>query len=302
MDHQSLPTKHHSIFYINNGTYYDNLESHSSENETATSPTHDTILGCVIVLLVAFLWACGDICYRLINLHCFNNQNKQYISKWTLTCFFNSAIGFLMLTFWWCIFIDQPILIPNLYQIIWIGILSSLMLLANLMQFLSVIMTSPFFLNIAMFGKIPLSFVADIFIHHYEITWLSICGSLLIIISFLMLEVVDPPISWRLCRKAIIGEELSMNDNKKNSQNLILEKNLNHDNTNDNLNININTNHNDINIQKNGTKINNPKNKEGSLYYLLDKENKDSRGESLANMGDAKSTLSSDESIHDVTI
>jgi len=273
-------------------------------------------------LLVAFFWACGDIFYRLINVHCFNNHTEQYISKWMITCFFNSTIGFcVMLTFWWCAYIDEPIVIPNVYQLIWIGILCFLIILANLMQFLSISMTSPFFLNIAMFGKIPLSFIADVFIHHYEITWLSILGSFLIIAGFVMLEVVNPPISWRLCRKAIIGDEISLDDKKDNYQKLIVEKNFhfdegdnndndnNNNNNNDNENVDNNNNDNDnvnnsiennnhYNVQNEETKMAISNNKQ-NLYHLLNTTNKRSLRESVASIGGAPFTLSNDATLCD---
>ena len=63
-------------------------------------------------------------------------------------------------------------------------------------------MTSPFFLNVCLFLKIPLSFILDIFIHDYHATYISISGGICVIIGFLMLEVIGPP-SW-CCKKILI--------------------------------------------------------------------------------------------------
>ena len=213
----------------NNNIFSFIYNNNISDTDLSGNTTSDSWFGCILTLFVSLLWAMADTIYRIMSNNCYN----PFINHFILTCFFNGISGFfIFITFWWVFWFQNsnPFLLPidNLNDIIWVGTVSLLLVIANIFQFLSLSLTSPFFLNVAMFLKIPLSFLVDVYIHGYKITYLSVSGGFLVIIGFLMLEVVNPPnyecCLFIICKKALFGNDYDYNINKLQTQRKFVEK------------------------------------------------------------------------------
>ena len=66
-----------------------------------------------------------------------------------------------------------------------------LLLGVNICFSIAISLTSPLFVNVGNLLVIPLSFIVDMFVHNYHITFLSAIGAVCIIIGFLFLEIID---------------------------------------------------------------------------------------------------------------
>ena len=170
------------------------LEIESQKSNSSSGETHDTLYGAVLILLAALLSAVGDVVYRIGATKTLN-RDKILGLPLIVTFFFNGLYGFVILSTFWGIFYIEPFVMPNYWDMYWILFVSIVLMVANVVQFISISMTSPFFLNVCLFLKIPLSFIIDVFVHDYKPGLYSISGGILVIIGFLMLEIISPP-SW----------------------------------------------------------------------------------------------------------
>lgn len=168
------------------------------------SKTKDTFFGCGLTLAVSLFWGLGDIFYRITSNKCLNTNHKLLS-----ILFFNSTSGFIILiTFCWIIPYlyfsnNDSIQLPTIYELYWILGISMLYIIGNIVQFISITYTSPFFLNIIMFLKIPMSFIVDVFVNNYKINLYAILGGLSVILGFLIIEIIPPPCNNNKKEKSI---------------------------------------------------------------------------------------------------
>lgn len=179
------------------------IEIESQKSDDSSSQTHDTLQGALLILLAALFSACGDVVYRIGATKTLN-RDKIYGLQLIVTFFFNGLYGFVIATTFWGVFYIEPFVMPNTTDMYWILFVSIVLMLANVVQFISISMTSPFFLNVCLFLKIPLSFIIDIFVHDYKPGYYSISGGVLVIIGFLMLEIISPPKCCGKCREILL--------------------------------------------------------------------------------------------------
>lgn len=187
------------IFFAFSSVACFTLEIESQKTGNSSSQTHDTLQGALLILLAALFSALGDVVYRIGATKTLN-RDKIYGLQLIVTFFFNGLYGFVIATTFWGIFYIEPFVMPSTSDIYWILCVSIVLMLANVVQFISITMTSPFFLNVCLFLKIPLSFIIDIFIHDYKPGIYSISGGVLVILGFMMLEIVAPPKCCGKCK------------------------------------------------------------------------------------------------------
>eukprot|EP01084_Bolivina_argentea_P259158 437185_1 len=172
------------------------IESQKPDNG---SKTHDTLSGALLILLAALFSGMGDVVYR-IGANKTLNRDNIYGLPLIVTFFFNGLYGLVIASTFWGVFYIEEFEMPNLEDIYLIFGVSIVLMFANVVQFISITMTSPFFLNVCLFLKIPLSFGIDIFIHDYKLGLYSTIAGLLVIIGFLMLEIISPPKWFGKCK------------------------------------------------------------------------------------------------------
>jgi len=192
-------------------------EAKHKKKNSAGNGVDDTVWGCMLCLLANFMFAFCDVVAGKVS--------EAYAHKVMGSLYYQIFQGLYQLplflwvwywpktpdteqhsedwsNMWWCIF---PVVALTLN---------------NLSVFIGVTIKSPFYVNIGTLLGIPLAFVVDIFIHHYKPTLVPILGALLLIISFLMLEVIKPPKQLRWCNVAFInaGYDDDDEDLEKNKQ------------------------------------------------------------------------------------
>ena len=164
----------------------------------------DTLWGCSLCLLANFLFAFCDIVANKIS-KAYNNKIMGSLYYQTFQALYQLPL-FLWVWFW-----PKTPTSENKesdWNNIWWCILPAIALTGNNASiYIGVTIKSPFYVNIGTLLGIPVAFIVDIFIHHYKPRMLPIIGAILLIISFLMLEIIQPPKSLAFCEYALYNKE-----------------------------------------------------------------------------------------------
>merc|ERR1712087_392649 len=117
--------------------------------------------------------------------------------------------------FVWVWFWSKPLTQSDWHNIWWCMLPALALTLNNVSIFFGVTIKSPFYVNIGTLLGIPLAFVVDIFVHGYSLQFLPILGAVLLIISFLMLEVIPPPKQLKFLSVALLNKHSASDENAK---------------------------------------------------------------------------------------
>merc|ERR1712228_883046 len=181
-------------------------------NDNKNADNGDTLWGCSLCLVANFLFAFCDIVANKIS-KAYNNKIMGSLYYQTFQALYQLPL-FLWVWFW-----PKTPSSENKesdWHNIWWCMLPAIALTANNASiYIGVTIKSPFYVNIGTLLGIPVAFIVDIFIHHYKPTLLAIIGAILLIISFLMLEVIRPPKSMGFCNYALYNEEIKNMDDQK---------------------------------------------------------------------------------------
>ena len=172
----------------------------------------DTVWGCLVCLLANFLFAFCDVIAGKVS--------QAYEHKVMGPLYYQIFQGLYQLpvflwVWWWPFTPDTEGHPSDWNQIYWCWLPAVALTGNNTSIFIGVTIKSPFYVNIGTLLGIPLAFVVDIFIHHYTPTFMPMLGAILLIISFLMLEVIQPPKVLRWCNHAFINGEKHEGETEK---------------------------------------------------------------------------------------
>eukprot|EP01083_Nonionella_stella_P077593 211952_1 len=186
------------LCYVYEADYQSATTSPSSGDKRAV---HDTIWGCAFSLLANFMFAfCDVIAGKVGQTYNHKIMGPFYYQLWQGLY----QIPIFLWVWWW------PST-PTSWDNIWWCVLPAMALTCNNASvFIGVTIKSPFYVNIGTLLGIPLAFVVDIFVHDYQPTIVPILGAALLILSFLMLEVVQPPDAMSCCNYAFVNHKEDM--------------------------------------------------------------------------------------------
>ena len=194
------------------------MEANSKFNDEYIGGVQDTLWGCLLCLLANFMFAFCDVIAGKVS--------KSYDNKVMGSLYYQIFQGLYQLpvfiwVWWWPLTPTTENKESDWSMIYWSWLPALALSFNNASVFIGVTIKSPFYVNIGTLLGIPLAFVVDIFIHHYKPTIMPMVGAILLIISFLMLEVIQPPKQMRLCHKAFIngGEDEDEEDVKNVDEN-----------------------------------------------------------------------------------
>ena len=187
--------------------------SKTNKNNNDNSDDKDTLMGIILCIISNLLYSFNDILAKQVS--------QSYAHTFMGGILFTSFQGiFSTFIFWWTLYFPKNMIhdIKNheyntfssdLKYTLLVGLSLSL---CNIISFITMAYKSPIFVNVGILLSIPLAYIIDLFIHAYKPAILCIFGAVLLILSFLMLEIIKPPKYLKLCSKSLI----SNNENEQN--------------------------------------------------------------------------------------
>eukprot|EP01084_Bolivina_argentea_P276476 471753_1 len=158
--------------------------NHKKEQNTET---HDTYYGIILTILWTVGFSIYSITTKKMCIYCL--EKDKFIIGSVLFYVFQGIVTAIL--FCWTLYFPKQIEINSFTMdaFKWITINGLTDFTNSVCESIVIALTSPFYMEIASRIGIPISFVADVFVHDYKFNVYAIVGAILIIISFLMLEI-----------------------------------------------------------------------------------------------------------------
>ncbi|ETO18233.1 hypothetical protein RFI_19043 [Reticulomyxa filosa] len=172
---------------------YQQKSSHSSSSSSSNDndSDKDTWYGIILICIVAVASAATDILFNYLSKHTFL-PNATHAQKAVNTFAYQAWNGLITIVFFiWVFWVHtghhHSIIPDTTFEYILIFGTGFFLLLADVTYNFTISITSALFVNLGICLSVPVGFVVDVFVNGYQITILSVVGSLCVVIGFLML-------------------------------------------------------------------------------------------------------------------
>eukprot|EP01084_Bolivina_argentea_P296606 510865_1 len=162
----------------------------NSSNHTTNTETYDTLYGIILTIIWVVWGTVGSIIIKKVSNEYY--EKDKYIIGCLLCLTIHNIAGVVI--FPWTMFYPDEISINTftMNSFVWVIINGFVYFFWSIFGFIVVTLKSPMYISIASLTAIPISFVVDVFVHDYKFNVYAIFGTIFIMGSYLMFEIIKP--------------------------------------------------------------------------------------------------------------